>query len=259
MTSKAFIKWFIKSEEKTCTLNEAGEVEPRQLICEGHLSHVWSETLKYAQNKKVLLLKLPPHTSELLQSLDVAAFKSLKDIWGSALFRRLKLKRTKLSKAKFAELISTKEVWGTAFCKKNIKNAFRKCDIFPLDPAQYPTHRFSLPAMQKHIKWFENGRPKLTRQEIDKAVSEPKSPGKSVNITDLPENKSVVLSDSSEINSAGVMYNGRKGKFLTYFVLDDNPRDTERIDQYNQSINSTPTSIISKTFQDLCSEKLKNV
>ena len=90
---------------------------------------------------KVVLLKLRPHTTELLQPLDVTVFKSLKDIWGSALFQRLKLKRTKLSKAEFAELISMKEVWGAAFCEKNIKNGFRKCGIFPLDPAQYPTHR----------------------------------------------------------------------------------------------------------------------
>ena len=78
-----------------------------------------------------------------------------------------------------------------------------------LDLAQYPTHRFSLPAMQKYKELFENARPKLTRQKIDKAVSEPRTPGKSVNNTDLPEKKSVVLSDSSAISSAGVMYKGR--------------------------------------------------
>ena len=91
-------------------MNEAGEADPRLLICEVHLSHVWFKTLKYAQDKNVVLLKLPPHTTELFQPLDVAIFKSLKDIWGSALFQRLKLKRKKLSKAKFAEPISMKEV-----------------------------------------------------------------------------------------------------------------------------------------------------
>ena len=113
--------------------------------------------------------------------------------------------------------------------------------------------------MRKYKEWSQNGKPELTREEIDQAVSEPKSPGKRVNNTDVPENKSVVLSDTSAIDSAGVMYNGRKGKFLTYFVPDDNPRDIERIDQYNQPINSTPTSTSSKSFQDLCFEKLDNV
>ena len=148
---------------------------------------------------------------------------------------------------------------GVAFCEKNIKNGFRKCVIFPLDPAQYPTHRFSLPAMRKYKQWSENGRPELTREEIDQAVPEPKSPGKRVNNADVPENKSVVLSNTSAIDSAGDMYNGRKGKFLTYFVTDDNPRDIERIDRYNQPINSTPTSISSESFQDHCLEKLNNV
>ena len=121
MTSETFFKWFKKFEEKTCTLNEAGEVEPRLLIYNGHLSHLWFKTLKYAQDKKVVLLKLPPHTAEFLQPFDVAVFKSLKDIWGSVLFQILKLKRTKLSKAEFAELISTEEVWGLHFVRKILK------------------------------------------------------------------------------------------------------------------------------------------
>ena len=121
MTSETFFKWFKKFEEKTRTLNEAGEVEPRLLIYDGPLSYVWFETLKYAQEKKVVLLKLPPHTTELFQPLDVAIFKSLKGIWGSALFQRLKLERTKLSKAEFAELISMKKVWGPHFVRKILK------------------------------------------------------------------------------------------------------------------------------------------
>ena len=39
---------------------------------------------------------------------------------------------------------------GDRIMKKNIKNNFRKCDIFPLDPVQYPILRFSLTAMQKY-------------------------------------------------------------------------------------------------------------
>ena len=39
---------------------------------------------------------------------------------------------------------------GDHIVKKNIKSSFRKCDIFPLDPVQYPISRFSLTAMQKY-------------------------------------------------------------------------------------------------------------
>ena len=53
------------------------------------------------------------------------------------------------------------------------------------------------------------------------------------------------------------MYNGRKEKFLTYFVLDGNPQDIEHIDQYNQPINRQASA--QKSFQDLCLEKLDNV
>ena len=54
MTSETFFKWFKKFEEKTRTLNEAGEVEPRVLIYDGQLSHIWFETLKYAQDKSCI-------------------------------------------------------------------------------------------------------------------------------------------------------------------------------------------------------------
>ena len=127
---------------------------------------------------------------------------------------------------------------------------------FSFRPSSVSNPSFSLPAMRKYKEWSQNGKPELTREEIDQAVSEPKSPGKRVNNTYVPENKSVVLPDTSAIHSAGAMHNGRKEKFLTYFVPDDNPRDIERIDQYNHPINSTLTSISSKSFQDLCLEKL---
>ena len=130
MTAETFFKWFKKFEEKIRTLNEAGEVEPRLLIYDSHLSHLWFKTLKYAQDKKVVLLKLPPHTAELLQPFDVAVFKSLKDIWGSVLFQILKLKRTKLSKAEFAELISMEEVWGLHFVRKILKMVLENVVFF---------------------------------------------------------------------------------------------------------------------------------
>ena len=50
-----------------------------------------------ACQQKVTIIKLPPHTTDLLQPLDVAVFKSLKDHWGDIVFQRFRMFRHKLT------------------------------------------------------------------------------------------------------------------------------------------------------------------
>jgi len=88
--------------------------EPKLLIYDGHLSHLWTGTLEYAR-KYITIVKLPPYTTDLLQPLDVAVFKSVKDHWGQELFKRLKKTRSRLSKSEFSTLLSSEQVWDTAF------------------------------------------------------------------------------------------------------------------------------------------------
>ena len=50
----------------------------RILIMDGHGSHVTGNFIAYCMDHKILLLHLPPHTSHLLQPLDVELFSPLK-------------------------------------------------------------------------------------------------------------------------------------------------------------------------------------
>ena len=63
------------------------ELEPCLLIYDGLLSHMWYGTIDLACQKIVTIIKLPPHTTDLLQPLDVVVFKSVKDHWGDVLFQ----------------------------------------------------------------------------------------------------------------------------------------------------------------------------
>ena len=47
-------------------------LEPRILLFDGHLSHLWFDTIKLAQEKNVTIIKLPAHTTNPLQLLDVS-------------------------------------------------------------------------------------------------------------------------------------------------------------------------------------------
>ena len=75
---------------------------------------------------KVTILKLPPHTTDLLQPLDVSVFKALKQKWGQLLHARLRKTRSALTKLEFATAISSDDVWEQSFTKTSIVNGFRK-------------------------------------------------------------------------------------------------------------------------------------
>ena len=93
MKSDIFFKWFLEWEVKTCSFTSEGELENRIIIYDGHLSHVGFPTLKHACENKVIILKLPPHTTYLLQPFNVSVFKMLKEKWGQILHGRLRKSR----------------------------------------------------------------------------------------------------------------------------------------------------------------------
>ena len=82
MKSDIFSKWFCEWESRTRIITEAGNLEHRLMIYDGHPSHLNYDTIKHAWINNVTTLKLPPHTTDLLQPVDVSVFKSLKDKWG---------------------------------------------------------------------------------------------------------------------------------------------------------------------------------
>ena len=57
-----------------------------------------------------MILKLPPHTMDLLQSLDVSVFKVLKQKWGQLLPARLRKTRSALTKSEYVTAISSDNV-----------------------------------------------------------------------------------------------------------------------------------------------------
>lgn len=87
------------------------------------------------------ILKLPPHTTDKLQPLDVCCFKSLKTKWDRNLAKwSTQHKARRVSKCDFLGLVS--DVWGECFKEDLIKKAFEKCGIFPFNRERYPVSEF---------------------------------------------------------------------------------------------------------------------
>ena len=125
MKSDIFFKWFLEWEVKTHSFTSEGELENRIITYDGHLSHVGFPTLKHARENKVIILKLPPHTTDLLQPLGISVFKTLKEKWGQIFCGRLRKSRKALTKLEFSTILSSDEVWERSFSKESIQNGFR--------------------------------------------------------------------------------------------------------------------------------------
>lgn len=91
------------------------------------------KSVQLAFEKNITPLKFPPHTTDIPQPLEKSVFKSLKDHWESVLFKRLHLKRPRLTKAEFTTLLVSQDVWDASVKVGIIYNDFRRCDIFPCD------------------------------------------------------------------------------------------------------------------------------
>ncbi|XP_072398087.1 uncharacterized protein [Diabrotica undecimpunctata] len=80
---------------------------PVVLIYDGHSSHTSIALIETALREDINILKLLPHTSHLLQPMDLAVFKPLKQMYDEA---RIKWQRrnygTKLPKSIFSSIIS---------------------------------------------------------------------------------------------------------------------------------------------------------
>ena len=214
-------------------------LEPRILIFDGHLSHLWYYTIKLAQEKNVTIIKLPAYTTDVLQPLDVLCFKSLKVYWGKTLFHRVKLRRSKLSKSEFLTIISSKDVWNKSFIKSNIINRFNKCGIVPHDRHAYPRKRFHPNLLNRYETRVTNGREDLTAEELDEMFNVEKS-----DESNASGNTSI---NNESLNDSLIgLYNDQKGKFLTYFIADNNPETRVLVSNANV-VFSNSTEIITST------------
>ena len=55
------------------------------LICDGHDSHISAEFIHHCITNDIVLMLLPPHSSHLMQLLDVGVFFPLKQVMGGFL------------------------------------------------------------------------------------------------------------------------------------------------------------------------------
>ena len=129
MEEHAFYAWichFVKSVEHV--------PRPILLLYDGHGSHVSYRILRKAVENGITILKLPPHTSHVLQPLDVGVFRPAKVAWRKILDQFFKQSNfSTVGKAEFPSLLKQLHDSPDAFKKQHAVAGFMKCGVFPLD------------------------------------------------------------------------------------------------------------------------------
>lgn len=101
----------------------------RLLIIDGHESHNSLAFQDICEESKIITLYMPPHSSHLLQPLDVGCFSPLKRAYGKEIRGLASSHIEHINKKAF--IASFKEVFDRSFSKENIQFSFRATCIVP--------------------------------------------------------------------------------------------------------------------------------
>ncbi|EGU82006.1 hypothetical protein FOXB_07480, partial [Fusarium oxysporum f. sp. conglutinans Fo5176] len=139
--------WAIAKSQNGCTDNEIGlewlkhfdrstakrsNSRYRLLILDGHESQHSVDFERYCKENKIITLCMPPHSSHLLQPLDVRCFSVLKQAYGREIEHLIRCSITRVSKTEFFPAFYA--AFQATMTEKNIQAAFRGAGIVPFDP-----------------------------------------------------------------------------------------------------------------------------
>jgi hypothetical protein len=104
----------------------------RMIVLDGHESHYSAEFERFCKDKNIIPVYMPPHSSHLLQPLDVGLFGPLKRAYGRQVEDLVKAGVNHVSKPEF--LVALKAAIPAAMTPENVLGGFRGAGLVPLDP-----------------------------------------------------------------------------------------------------------------------------
>jgi hypothetical protein len=104
----------------------------RLLILDGHESHISAEFEAYCKDNSIITLSMPPHSSHLLQPLDVALYSPLKRAYSKEIELFIKASINHITKVEFFQAF--KAAHYAIFTENNIKAGFNAAGLVPHNP-----------------------------------------------------------------------------------------------------------------------------
>ena len=110
-------------------------LRPVLLVSDGHGSHITIDAIEYARSNEIHLLRLPSHTSHILQPLDLGVFKSFKTFF-SKVCRQYMAKNPGrvVTEDILAALVG--DTFAQSHTPPNILGGFKKAGIYPFNPGE---------------------------------------------------------------------------------------------------------------------------
>jgi len=105
----------------------------RILLLDRYGSHCTKEFIDYCDENKIIPFCLPPHSTNLLQPLDVVVLQPLKHFHVGTLEQATRTGCSDFNKIEFLAAIDSIRV--QAFKHSSILSAFRKCGLIPYAPS----------------------------------------------------------------------------------------------------------------------------
>ncbi|USP78806.1 hypothetical protein yc1106_06231 [Curvularia clavata] len=128
-TDELGVEW-VKHFNQHTAARTAGDY--RLLIVDGHGSHATPEFDQYCAENKIITLCMPPHTSHLLQPLDVGCYSPLKRAYGREVDELARQGVYHIDKIDF--LTAYTQIRPTIFTQQNIQAGFRATGLIPFRP-----------------------------------------------------------------------------------------------------------------------------
>jgi hypothetical protein len=104
----------------------------RLLIIDGHESHCSVDFQNYCKENQIIALCMPPHSSHLLQPLDVVPYSLLKRAYGDGISLLARSRVHHINKETF--LPAFKTAFEKTFTKENVCAGFRGAGLVPHNP-----------------------------------------------------------------------------------------------------------------------------
>jgi hypothetical protein len=104
----------------------------RLLVLDGHESHHSDEFEEYCKAHNIITLCMPPHSSHILQPLDVGCFGPLKKSYGRQIEHLMRQQCTHVTKEDF--IPAFRVAFGESLTESNIQGGFRGAGLIPFDP-----------------------------------------------------------------------------------------------------------------------------
>ncbi|CAF1524853.1 unnamed protein product [Adineta steineri] len=118
--------------------------KPVLLIFDGHKAHISTRIIKLAMDHHIELLCLPPHSTTVLQPLDVVTLAKIKTAWRKLLTaHNTQTNSQKIDKKKFSYLIGN--LWRSHILPSHCSSGFSRAGIYPYDPRAVSREKLFVP------------------------------------------------------------------------------------------------------------------